>query len=64
MDDAYEDSFGTNDKLMNEFIGFFLKNKEEIRKAKDEQITGGIIDIQFRNFLKSERGLDSAPIKK
>jgi len=64
MDDAYENSFGTNDKLMNEFIGFFLKNKEEIRKAKDKQIPGGFIDNQFRNFLKAERGLDAAPIEK
>jgi len=65
MDDAYENSFGTNDKLMNEFIGFFLTNKEEIRQAeRDKQIPEDFIDNQFRNFLKAERGLDAAPIKK
>jgi len=64
MNDAYENSFGTNDKLMNEFIGFFLKNKEDIRAAKDEKMDKDFIDIQFRNFLKKARGLDAAPIEK
>ena len=63
MDDAYEEAFGTNDKLMNKFIGFFLDLKDEMGANKDKKMASDFVDEKFRQYVQKDFSLDAAPLK-
>ena len=64
LDDAYENAFETNQKLMNAFLLYFHELKDEMEAKANEEMPPDFVDVYFKNFLATKINLEASPIDK
>jgi len=61
MNDSYENAFGSNENLMNNFVMYFHKMKRVLATKGDETLPEDFIDQKFKKYL--EKHADEVGVK-